>query len=163
MMNCYSGFAISAGGLMKKNILMVMAGALVASSGAILSYIMCQNMSRSLFNIMIGADAYSQKVFNRVETSSKINCPYIVSNSVTKISNIDLINELIIASDIIIVPGYGLAQSNSHFLLADLIKFLGNYCKKIRICIHPMAGRMPGHMNALLDEAGVNYKIVNER
>ncbi|MCO8124619.1 NAD(P)(+) transhydrogenase (Re/Si-specific) subunit beta [Stieleria sp. TO1_6] len=151
MLNSYSGWAAAAAGFMLKNHLLIVTGALVGSSGAILSYIMCAAMNRNFLSVILGgfgntggqsADAIegTVKEFNVDET-------------------VDLLNE---SQSIVIVPGYGMAVAQAQHSLAEIVQLLLKRDKEVRFAIHPVAGRLPGHMNVLLAEANVPYDIVLE-
>ncbi|VDM03063.1 unnamed protein product [Schistocephalus solidus] len=146
VLNSYSGWALCAEGFMLNNSLMTIVGALIGSSGAILSYIMCRAMNRSLPNVIMGGYG----------TSSYAGGKALATNVETVAG---LLTE---AKDIIIVPGYGLCVAKAQYPLAELVKYLVKQGKRVRFAIHPVAGRMPGQLNVLLAEAGVPYDIVLE-
>uniref|UniRef100_A0A5F8GGJ9 NAD(P) transhydrogenase, mitochondrial n=1 Tax=Monodelphis domestica TaxID=13616 RepID=A0A5F8GGJ9_MONDO len=153
VLNSYSGWALCAEGFLLNNNLLTIVGALIGSSGAILSYIMCVAMNRSLANVILGGYG---------TTSTAGGKPMEISGSHTEINldnAIDLIKE---ANSIIITPGYGLCAAKAQYPIADLVKMLTEQGKKVRFGIHPVAGRMPGQLNVLLAEAGVPYDIVLE-
>ncbi|XP_056635793.1 NAD(P) transhydrogenase, mitochondrial-like [Diorhabda sublineata] len=151
MLNSYSGWALCAEGFMLNNTLMTIVGALIGSSGAILSYIMCKAMNRSLTNVIMGGFGTQTK-----GSSMKITGTH------TEI-NIDQAAEAINnARNIIIVPGYGLCVAKAQYPIADMVSKLKKAGKKVRFAIHPVAGRMPGQLNVLLAEAGVPYDDVLE-
>ena len=151
MLNSYSGWAAAATGFMLENDLLILVGALVGSSGAILSYIMCRAMNRHFVSVILGG-------FGTTGGSS-------VQAEEGTISEIlaDEVASLIDAADsIVIVPGYGLAVAHAQHPVAELTRRLRDSGKQVRFAIHPVAGRMPGHMNVLLAEAKVPYDIVEE-
>ena len=153
MLNSYSGWAAAAAGFMLKNHLLIVTGALVGSSGAILSYIMCAAMNRSFISVILGG-------FGTGGGTSSGSTE--VEGSVTEFSvadTVDLLNE---SKSIVIVPGYGMAVAQAQHSLAEVVKILTNAGKEVRFAIHPVAGRLPGHMNVLLAEANVPYDIVLE-
>uniref|UniRef100_A0A286XE62 proton-translocating NAD(P)(+) transhydrogenase n=1 Tax=Cavia porcellus TaxID=10141 RepID=A0A286XE62_CAVPO len=153
VLNSYSGWALCAEGFLLNNNLLTIVGALIGSSGAILSYIMCVAMNRSLANVILGGYG---------TTSTAGGKPMEVSGTHTEINldnAIDMIRE---ANSIIITPGYGLCAAKAQYPIADLVKMLTEQGKKVRFGIHPVAGRMPGQLNVLLAEAGVPYDIVLE-
>ncbi|XP_034854924.1 NAD(P) transhydrogenase, mitochondrial [Mirounga angustirostris] len=153
VLNSYSGWALCAEGFLLNNNLLTIVGALIGSSGAILSYIMCVAMNRSLANVILGGYG---------TTSTAGGKPMEISGTHTEINldnAIDMIRE---ANSIIITPGYGLCAAKAQYPIADLVKMLSEQGKKVRFGIHPVAGRMPGQLNVLLAEAGVPYDIVLE-
>nr|CAH8867708.1 unnamed protein product [Trichobilharzia regenti] len=153
VLNSYSGWALCAEGFMLNNSLMTVVGALIGSSGAILSYIMCKAMNRSLPNVILGGygtSSYSGgKAMAITGTHRETDVPTVVSY----LENY---------KDIIITPGYGLCVAKGQYPLAELAKELIKQGKRVRFAIHPVAGRMPGQLNVLLAEAGVPYDIVYE-
>ncbi|NWR36418.1 NNTM protein, partial [Tachuris rubrigastra] len=153
VLNSYSGWALCAEGFLLNNNLLTIVGALIGSSGAILSYIMCVAMNRSLANVILGgygtASTAGGKPMEITGTHTEIN----VDNA------IEMIKE---ANSIIITPGYGLCAAKAQYPIADLVKMLREQGKNVRFGIHPVAGRMPGQLNVLLAEAGVPYDIVLE-
>eukprot|EP00064_Thunnus_orientalis_P004856 superscaffoldBa00000458_g4869 len=153
VLNSYSGWALCAEGFLLNNNLLTIVGALIGSSGAILSYIMCVAMNRSLANVILGGYGTSStgtgKPMEIVGTHTEVNVDQTV----------DMIKE---AQTIIITPGYGLCAAKAQYPIAELVKMLHEAGKKVRFGIHPVAGRMPGQLNVLLAEAGVPYDIVLE-
>lgn len=153
VLNSYSGWALCAEGFMLNNTLMTIVGALIGSSGAILSYIMCKAMNRSLPNVILGgygtSSTGSGKPMEITGTHTEIN----VDSAVEAISN---------ARNIIIVPGYGLCVAKAQYPIAEMVNVLKSQGKNVRFAIHPVAGRMPGQLNVLLAEAGVPYDDVLE-
>ncbi|ENN75183.1 hypothetical protein YQE_08195, partial [Dendroctonus ponderosae] len=153
VLNSYSGWALCAEGFMLNNNLMTIVGALIGSSGAILSYIMCKAMNRSLPNVILGGYGTS---------STGTGKPMEITGSHTEI-NIDGAAEVIKnARNIIIVPGYGLCVAKAQYPIAEMVDLLKKQGKNVRFAIHPVAGRMPGQLNVLLAEAGVPYDDVLE-
>ncbi|XP_008119073.1 NAD(P) transhydrogenase, mitochondrial [Anolis carolinensis] len=153
VLNSYSGWALCAEGFLLDNNLMTIVGALIGSSGAILSYIMCVAMNRSLPNVILGGYG---------TTSTAGGKPMEIVGTHTEIGTdqtIELIKE---ANSIIITPGWGLCAAKAQYPIADMVKMLTEQGKKVRFGIHPVAGRMPGQLNVLLAEAGVPYDVVLE-
>lgn len=151
MLNSYSGWAAAAAGFMLKNHLLIVTGALVGSSGAILSYIMCTAMNRSFLSVILGG-------FGNGGGGAAAE----VSGTVKEFSIDDTVELLDEAQSIVIVPGYGMAVAQAQHSLAEVVKILIKRGKVVRFAIHPVAGRLPGHMNVLLAEANVPYDIVLE-
>ncbi|KAF3832883.1 hypothetical protein F7725_026548 [Dissostichus mawsoni] len=153
VLNSYSGWALCAEGFLLDNNLMTIVGALIGSSGAILSYIMCVAMNRSLPNVILGGYGTTStaggKPMEIVGTHTEINLD----------QTIEIVKE---ASSIIITPGWGLCAAKAQYPIADLVKMLKEQGKSVRFGIHPVAGRMPGQLNVLLAEAGVPYDVVLE-
>ncbi|KAM3873923.1 NAD(P) transhydrogenase, mitochondrial [Diretmus argenteus] len=153
VLNSYSGWALCAEGFLLNNNLLTIVGALIGSSGAILSYIMCVAMNRSLANVILGGYGTSStgtgKPMEIVGTHTEVNVDQTV----------DMIKD---AQNIIITPGYGLCAAKAQYPIAELVKLLQEAGKNVRFGIHPVAGRMPGQLNVLLAEAGVPYDIVLE-
>ena len=151
MLNSYSGWAASAAGFMLKNHLLIATGALVGSSGAILSYIMCAAMNRSFINVILGGFG-----------GGGGGPAAAVEGTVSEFSVDDTVDLLEESNSIVIVPGYGMAVAQAQHSLAEVVKILQSKDKQVRFAIHPVAGRLPGHMNVLLAEANVPYDIVLE-
>jgi len=151
MLNSYSGWAAAAAGFMLGNDLLIVTGALVGSSGAILSIIMCEAMNRSFLSVIFGGFG------NTSLTSSKE-----MEGEVTSISHAEAAKLIDQANTIVIVPGYGMAVAKAQYPVFELVQLLTSMGKKVRFGIHPVAGRLPGHMNVLLAEASVPYDIVME-
>ncbi|XP_045760567.1 NAD(P) transhydrogenase, mitochondrial-like isoform X2 [Maniola jurtina] len=151
VLNSYSGWALCAEGFMLNNSLMTIVGALIGSSGAILSYIMCKAMNRSLPNVILGGYG--------VITGGSARPAGATHTELNVDSVADLIER---ASSIIITPGYGLCVAKAQYPIAELVDYLKGIGKKVRFAIHPVAGRMPGQLNVLLAEAGVPYDDVLE-
>jgi H+-translocating NAD(P) transhydrogenase subunit beta len=151
MLNSYSGWAAAAAGFMLNNDLLIVVGALVGSSGAILSYIMCRAMGRSFFSVIAGGFGGAP-----VSTEEKDYGDYRETNA-TEVAEL-----LKNSSSVVITPGYGMAVAQAQYPVADLTARLRKLGVTVRFGIHPVAGRLPGHMNVLLAEAKVPYDIVLE-
>jgi len=153
VLNSYSGWALCAEGFIFNNDLLTIVGALVGSSGAILSYIMCRAMNRSLPNVIFGGYGTS---------STGTGQAMKITGTHTE-TDVDAVADLITsAKNIIITPGYGLCVAKAQYAIADMVKTLRDNGINARFGIHPVAGRMPGQLNVLLAEAGVPYDIVLE-
>ena len=155
MLNSYSGWAAAAAGFMLNNDLLIITGALVGSSGAILSYIMCRAMNRSFFSVIMGGFG-SDSGKAAQGGGAKIEGEAVPTN-VEEVSE-----ALCNAKSVIIVPGYGMAVAQAQHSVAQITKLLRDRKIEVRFGIHPVAGRLPGHMNVLLAEANVPYDIVLE-
>ena len=155
MLNSYSGWAAAATGFMLSNDLLIVTGALVGSSGAILSYIMCRAMNRNFISVIAGG-------FGTGEGASPAAAGAQPAGEVTPISAVETAELLRDAKNVIIVPGYGMAVAQAQHTVYEITRHLREKGVNVRFGIHPVAGRMPGHMNVLLAEAKVPYDIVLE-
>jgi len=155
MLNSYSGWAAAATGFMLSNDLLIVTGALVGSSGAILSYIMCRAMNRKFFSVIAGG-------FGTEGSAAPAAAGAQPAGEVTAISATETAELLRDAKNVVIVPGYGMAVAQAQHTVYEITKFLRDKGVNVRFGIHPVAGRMPGHMNVLLAEAKVPYDIVLE-
>ncbi|MFL6375816.1 MAG: NAD(P)(+) transhydrogenase (Re/Si-specific) subunit beta [Pyrinomonadaceae bacterium] len=154
MLNSYSGWAAAAAGFMLGNDLLIITGALVGSSGAILSYIMCKGMNRSFVSVMLGGFG--------TEGGAAPAAGAAPQGEVHSVDAAGASELLLNSKKIIIVPGYGLAVAQAQHSLAEVVKLLKEKGVEIKFAIHPVAGRLPGHMNVLLAEANIPYDIVFE-
>jgi NAD(P) transhydrogenase subunit beta len=154
MLNSYSGWAAAATGFMLANDLLIVTGALVGSSGAILSYIMCRAMNRNFVSVIAGG-------FGTGEGAAPAAAGQ-PAGEVLPVSAAETAELLRSAKNVIIVPGYGMAVAQAQHTVYEITKWLREHGVKVRFGIHPVAGRMPGHMNVLLAEARVPYDIVLE-
>ena len=158
MLNSYSGWAAAATGFMLSNDLLIVTGALVGSSGAILSYIMCNAMNRNFISVIAGGFGGGAPTKKKAAAGE----PAQPQGEVVPISAADTAELLREAKSVIIVPGYGMAVAQAQHTVNDIVKTLRDKGVQVRFAIHPVAGRMPGHMNVLLAEAKVPYDIVME-
>ena len=152
LLNSYSGLAASAAGFVINNNVLIVAGALVGASGLILTNIMCKAMNRSLANVVFGSIASA--------SSSNINAEDVGEIKPINISDAYLILEA--ANSVLVVPGYGMAVSQAQHAVRELGELLEENGCEVNYAIHPVAGRMPGHMNVLLAEANVSYDQLQE-
>ncbi len=155
LLNSYSGWTASAAGFMLSNDLLIVTGALVGSSGAILSIIMCRAMNRSILNVVFGgfgADAPAAPASGAVAPQGEVR----------EISLEQTASKLLDSKGVIFVPGYGMAVARAQHAVHQITELLREKGKSVRFAIHPVAGRLPGHMNVLLAEASVPYDIVLE-
>ena len=157
MLNSYSGWAAAATGFMLGNDLLIITGALVGSSGAILSYIMCQAMNRNFISVIAGGFGSGGGT-----PAKKGDAAAEPQGEVVPVSATDTAELLRDAKSVIIVPGYGMAVAQAQHTVNEITKTLRDKGVNVRFAIHPVAGRMPGHMNVLLAEAKVPYDIVME-
>jgi NAD(P) transhydrogenase subunit beta len=156
MLNSYSGWAAAATGFMLSNDLLIVVGALVGSSGAILSYIMCRAMNRNFISVIAGGFGTGGGAPAAAGGAAQ------PQGEVTPISAVETAEMLREAKNVIIVPGYGMAVAQAQHTVYEITKLLREKGVNVRFGIHPVAGRMPGHMNVLLAEAKVPYDIVME-
>jgi NAD(P) transhydrogenase subunit beta len=156
MLNSYSGWAAAATGFMLSNDLLIVTGALVGSSGAILSYIMCRAMNRQFLSVIAGGFGSDGGVPKAAGGAAQ---PVGEVTAISAQETAELLKE---AGSIIIIPGYGMAVAQAQHTVYEITKTLRERGKNVRFAIHPVAGRMPGHMNVLLAEAKVPYDIVLE-
>jgi NAD(P) transhydrogenase subunit beta len=156
MLNSYSGWAAAAAGFMLGNDLLIITGALVGSSGAILSYIMCRAMNRSFLSVILGGFGADEGAAPAKRGEGEPAGEVI---SVTANDTAELLKE---ARSVVIVPGYGMAVAHAQYPLYEIAQWLRERRVEVRFAIHPVAGRLPGHMNVLLAEAKVPYDIVLE-
>jgi NAD(P) transhydrogenase len=153
VLNSYSGWALCAEGFMLNNNLMTVVGSLIGASGAILSYIMCVAMNRSLPNVILGGFGTSSTGGGEAMAITGTATVWEVDETVKAIAD---------ARNIVIVPGYGLAVAKGQYPVAEMVSLLKKKGKDVKFGIHPVAGRMPGQLNVLLAEAGVPYDVVYE-
>jgi NAD(P) transhydrogenase subunit beta len=156
MLNSYSGWAAAATGFMLSNDLLIVTGALVGSSGAILSYIMCNAMNRNFISVIAGGFGSGGG------TPAKKGEAAEPQGEVVPVNAAETVELLRDAKSVVIVPGYGMAVAQAQHTVNDIVKNLRDRGVNVRFAIHPVAGRMPGHMNVLLAEAKVPYDIVME-
>ena len=155
LLNSYSGWTAAAAGFMLGNNLLIVTGALVGSSGAILSYIMCEAMNRSIWNVVFGGfgtDAAAPAAPKDGEPAGEVD-PIDIAGLAERLAD---------AGSVVIIPGYGMAVAQAQHAVNELTELLRGRGTEVRFAIHPVAGRLPGHMNVLLAEAGVPYDIVLE-
>ena len=151
VLNSYSGWALCSEGFMLSNNMLTIVGSLIGSSGAILSYIMCKAMNRSLYNVIFGTWTAPSATKKEIQHREHVE------------TNAEQVSELLVnAKEVVIVPGYGMAVAQAQYAIAELTKKLRENGVNVRFAIHPVAGRMPGQMNVLLAEVGIPYDIVLE-
>ncbi len=155
MLNSYSGWAAAAAGFMLSNDLLIITGALVGSSGAILSYIMCSAMNRSFVSVILGG-------FGSDGGAPAKGGGPAIEGEMKEIDHEDTVDLLRDAKSVVVVPGYGMAVAQAQHTVSEIAKLLRAKKVNFRFAIHPVAGRLPGHMNVLLAEAKVPYDIVLE-
>ena len=155
MLNSYSGWAAAAAGFMLSNDLLIITGALVGSSGAILSYIMCRGMNRSFISVIAGG-------FGVEEGTVAITSKEDAGEEVRSTSDEETADILSSAKQVIVVPGYGMAVAQAQHIVYEITENLRKRNVNVKFAIHPVAGRLPGHMNVLLAEANLPYDIVFE-
>ncbi|MTG89253.1 Re/Si-specific NAD(P)(+) transhydrogenase subunit beta [Cellulosimicrobium sp. BIT-GX5] len=155
MLNSYSGWAAAAAGFMLGNDLLIVTGALVGSSGAILSYIMCRAMNRSFVSVVLGG-------FGAEEGAAPAGGGDVAAGEHRETTADDVVVLLRDARSVVITPGYGMAVAKAQYPVAELVELLRDGGTQVRFGVHPVAGRLPGHMNVLLAEARVPYDIVLE-
>jgi NAD(P) transhydrogenase subunit beta len=154
LLNSYSGWAAAAAGFMLSNDLLIITGALVGSSGAILSTIMCRAMNRSIWNVVFGGFG--------AEAPARSAAPGTPAGKVQE-ATVDQVADLLVAARrVIVVPGYGMAVAQAQHPVKEIAELLIARGASVQFAIHPVAGRLPGHMNVLLAEADVSYEIVKE-
>ena len=154
MLNSYSGWAAAATGFMLDNDLLIVVGALVGSSGAILSYIMCAAMNRSFISVILGGFGVESGTVAKSDSGETL--------TYTETMALETADSLLNAREVIIVPGYGMAVAQAQNPVRDVMEILKERGTRCRFAIHPVAGRLPGHMNVLLAEAKVPYDVVLE-
>ncbi|HPH64931.1 MAG TPA: NAD(P)(+) transhydrogenase (Re/Si-specific) subunit beta [Kofleriaceae bacterium] len=156
MLNSYSGWTAAAAGFMLRNDLLIITGALVGSSGAILSVIMCKAMNRSIISVIFGGFG------GDAPKPAAGAAPAAPAGDMTDLDDKALASALLEAKEVVIIPGYGMAVARAQHAVRELTDFLRGKGVTVRFAIHPVAGRLPGHMNVLLAEANVPYDIVLE-
>jgi NAD(P) transhydrogenase subunit beta len=154
LLNSYSGWAAAAAGFMLSNDLLIITGALVGSSGAILSAIMCRAMNRSIWNVVFGGFG--------AEPAAPKGGPQAPAGKVRETNVAETAEMLRSARSVIIIPGYGMAVAQAQHPIREVTDVLKARGVNVRFAIHPVAGRLPGHMNVLLAEAGISYDLVKE-
>lgn len=157
MLNSYSGWAAAAAGFMLANDLLIVTGALVGSSGAILSYIMCRAMNRGFISVIMGG--FGTAGAKPSSSKAAVQSP---AGEVTSVEAAEVAEMLKSAKSVIFVPGYGMAVAQAQHPIREITDILRKQGVNVRFAIHPVAGRLPGHMNVLLAEANVPYDIVLE-
>ena len=155
LLNSYSGWAAAAAGFMLANDLLIVTGALVGASGAILSIIMCRAMNRSILSVVFGG-------FGTGDSKQSAGSKAPIAGEVRETSVADLVSALKSSRQVVVVPGYGMAVARAQNAVNEFARTLKEQGIAVRFAIHPVAGRLPGHMNVLLAEAGVSYDSVLE-
>eukprot|EP00929_Paragymnodinium_shiwhaense_P087957 TRINITY_DN48123_c0_g1_i1.p1 TRINITY_DN48123_c0_g1~~TRINITY_DN48123_c0_g1_i1.p1 ORF type:complete len:1343 (-),score=328.86 TRINITY_DN48123_c0_g1_i1:273-4301(-) len=158
LLNAFSGIATSAAGFMLNNNLLTITGALVASSGTLLSDIMCRGINRSMVNVLMGGFGTDGGTGGSTPAASAATA----EGRVQETAALGLVGYLLSAKKVVIVPGYGLAVARCQSKIAEIVELLRRHSITVHFAIHPVAGRLPGHMNVLLAEASVPYDIVRE-
>ncbi|MBL4634575.1 MAG: NAD(P)(+) transhydrogenase (Re/Si-specific) subunit beta [Kofleriaceae bacterium] len=156
MLNSYSGWTASAAGFMLGNDLLIVTGALVGSSGAILSYIMCKAMNRSIVSVIFGGFGAAPPKKKKAQEGEE------EEREVVEIDIEGTVEALMAAKNVVVVPGYGMAVARAQHAVREMTELIEKRGGRVRFAIHPVAGRLPGHMNVLLAEAKVPYPIVLE-
>lgn len=156
LLNAFSGVATSAAGFMLSNNLLTITGALVASSGTLLSDIMCRGINRSMYNVLLGGFGTDDGAAPASAAAAS------AGGEVQQVSALGFVGNLLCAKKVVIIPGYGVAVARCQSKLADIVALLRRHGVIVHFAIHPVAGRLPGHMNVLLAEANVPYDIVKE-
>ncbi|MBQ9020509.1 MAG: NAD(P)(+) transhydrogenase (Re/Si-specific) subunit beta [Eggerthellaceae bacterium] len=160
MLNSYSGWAAAMAGFTLGNDLLIITGALVGSSGAYLSYIMCKGMNRSFISVILGGFGDGAKAAGAGAGAQEGAAPQ--EGDYTEINAEEVAAMLRASKSVVVAPGYGMATAQAQFAVADLVRKLADQKVDVKFGIHPVAGRMPGHMNVLLAEAKVPYSMVYE-
>jgi len=153
VLNSYSGWALCAEGFMLDNPLLTVVGALIGSSGAILTHIMCEAMNRDILSVILGGFGTKSTGVGEAKSYDGVHTEITVDQCAERLNE---------AGSVIIVPGYGLAVAKAQYAIAEIVDYLKKKGKDVRFGIHPVAGRMPGQLNVLLAEAGVPYDVVLE-
>ena len=158
LLNSYSGWAAASSGFLLNNDLLIVTGAIVGSSGLILTLIMCRAMNRSIMNVAFGGVGATPKKKKKSDGAE----PEMETREATETDAERLAADLSAAKKVVIVPGYGMAVARAQHSVKEMVTHLRDHGVEVSFAIHPVAGRLPGHMNVLLAEAGVPYDIVKE-